>query len=150
MKPFKFILCLITIVVLVKSACAQTTDSIAFLKFKQEFQAETEKWKVAYNSKDARNLEPLYTENADYVSSHVNGLEANGRDKIIAYFQAGINFGGHIDSIEILKINVSCDIATLLCKYQATNSGITVVGRNVLVMKKVGDKWLIALHITVV
>jgi len=58
--------------------------------------------------------------------------------------------GGHIDSIEILSMNVSCELATLLCKYQATNSGQTVVGRNLLVLKKIEGKWLIVLHMTVV
>lgn len=92
----------------------------------------------------------MYTDNADYISSHVEGLEANGRDKLIANFQNGMNMGGYIDSIEILKMNVSCDMATLLCKYQATNNGVTVIGRNLLVMKKIDGIWLIALHITVV
>ncbi len=61
-----------------------------------------------------------------------------------------MNMGGHIDFIEILKMNVSGDIATLFCKYQATNNGVTVVGRNLLVMKKIDGSWLIKLHMTVV
>ena len=47
-------------------------------------------------------------------------------------------------------MNYSCNMATLLCKYQATNSGVTVTGRNLLVMKKINGKWLIAVHMTVV
>jgi len=75
---------------------------------------------------------------------------ARGRDSVIANFHKGITAGGHIDSIDILSTNVSCDLATLVCKYQATNSGQKVVGRNLLVMKKIDGAWLIVTHMTVV
>jgi hypothetical protein len=61
-----------------------------------------------------------------------------------------MNLRGHIDSVKIIKMNVSCDLATLLCVDQATNNGVTVVGRNLMVMKKVSGIWLITLHMTVV
>lgn len=114
------------------------------------FSARTEQWKEAYNSKDAANLVPLYTPDAQYISSHVSGLVANGREKLIANFQNGMKMGGHIDLVEIIRMDVSCGLATLLCKYQATNSGVTVTGRNLLILKKVGGEWLIVLHMTVV
>lgn len=114
------------------------------------FRQQTEGWKDAYNSGDARNLVPFYSENADYISSHVDGLEARGRENLIANFQRGVSSGGHIDSIEILKTEFSGDLVTLLCKYQATNSGTTVTGRNLLVMRKIDNNWLIVLHMTVV
>lgn len=129
---------------------AQTPDEEISAKLLHEFQVSTEKWRQAYNSKDAQNLVPLYAVDADYISSHVAGLEAIGREKLILNFQNGMNMGGHIDSVEILKMTVSCDLATLLCKYTATNNGVTVVGRNLIVMKKVKDEWLISLHMTVV
>jgi ketosteroid isomerase-like protein len=132
------------------SLSAQTTETSDKKQLIREFQSETEKWKDAYNSKDAQNLVPLYTEDAQYISSHVAGLVASDREKLITNFQNGMNMGGHIDSVEILTMNVSCDLATLLCKYQATNNGVTVVGRNILVMKKINGKWLINLHMTVV
>lgn len=116
----------------------------------REFQRQTEQWRQAYNSGEAQNLAPLYSEDARYISSHVSGLEANGREAVIANFQKGKNMGGHIDSIEILTMDISDGLATLLCKYQATNSGETVVGRNLLVLKKVNGAWLITLHMTVV
>lgn len=148
MKSLTLLLTLVIIFFANTFVFAQTSnDTDSLLK---EFQLNAEKWKIAYNTKDAQNLVPLYTENADYVSSHVEGLEANGRDNIIAYFQNGMNMGGHVDSIEVLKMNISCDIATLLCRYQATNSGVTVVGRNLLVMQKINGIWLITLHMTVV
>ena len=71
-------------------------------------------------------------------------------DKLIANFQNGITGGGHIDEIEILRMEISCDMASLFCKYQATNSGVTVSGRNLLVLKKVNGQWVIAIHMTVV
>jgi hypothetical protein len=61
-----------------------------------------------------------------------------------------MNMAGHIDSVEIIKMNVSCDLASLLCKYTVTNAGVTVVGRNLLVMKKINGVWTITLHMTMV
>jgi len=115
-----------------------------------KFEKNVEKWKEAYNSGDAKNLEPLYSADATYTSSHVPGLEAIGRDKVIANFQVGISGGGHIDKIEILTANISGKIASLYCIYQATNSGVTVTGRNLLVLRKVRGEWLIFHHMTVV
>jgi ketosteroid isomerase-like protein len=114
------------------------------------FKQNVEKWKEAYNSGDAKNLTPLYAEDATYSSSHVPGLEAIGRDKVIANFQHGISGGGHIDKVEIPSANVSREMASLYCRYQATNSGVTVSGRNLLVLRKVKGQWLIIQHMTVV
>ncbi len=121
-------------------------DSKEFIQFQQN----VEKWKDAYNSGDAQNLIPLYSEDAIYSSSHVPGLEAIGLEKLIANFQKGASSGGHIDKIEILSANLSKDMASLYCKYQATNSGVTVSGRNLLVLRNVKGKWLIFIHMTVV
>ncbi len=128
----------------------QSPDSLHSKLLLEEFQKQTEKWKDAYNSKDAQKLVPLYSNDAAYVSSHVSGLVAKGRDQLIVNFQNGMNSGGHIDSVEILSMNISCELATLFCKYQATNSGQTVIGRNLLVLKKINNVWLIVLHMTVV
>jgi ketosteroid isomerase-like protein len=128
------------------SVAAQQNDSA----LKAEFEAKMVAWQKAYNSGDAKNLIPLYTEDAIYTSSHVPGLEAIGREKLIANFQVGISGGGHIDKIEILKMDVSDDLAYLFCKYQATNSGETVSGRNLIVLKKADNTWKIVMHMTVV
>lgn len=145
MKVLYSILCLVFMIFIGKVANAQTDEQLL-----QVFQQHTQLWKEAYNSGDAKNLIPLYTEEASYISSHVEGLEANGRDRLIANFQQGINMGGHIDSVEILSMNVSCDMATLFCKYKANNNGSIAIGRNLLVLKKMDGKWLIVLHMTVV
>lgn len=129
---------------------AQEKGVIDTTRLAQKLREQTETWKQAYNSKDAQNLITLYTVDAVYISSHVAGLVLEGRDKLIANFQNGITNGGHIDSIEILSMNISTDLATLFCRYKATNSGVTVVGRNLLVLKKINNKWLIVTHMTVV
>ena len=116
----------------------------------RSFEEKVVQWMDAYNSGNAKDLSPLYSENADYISSHVNGLVAKGRERLIQYFQDGINLGGHIDSIEILSINYSCDLAVLFCKYEATNSGQKAIGRNMLVLKLIDKEWLIVKHMTVV
>lgn len=149
MKTIKHLLSLVVIFFTTMVLYAQSADDTDPMVLK-EFQLQTEKWRQAYNSGDAQNLVPLYSEDAEYISSHVDGLVAHGREKLIANFQNGINTGGHIDMVEILSMNISGDLATLLCKYQATNSGEKAVGRNLLVLKKVNGTWLIVLHMTVV
>ncbi len=138
-----FSLILITLNVQAQTQISKTDKQFAV------FQQNVEKWKTAYNSGDAKNLIPLYAEDATYSSSHVPGLEAIGRDNLIANFQKGISGGGHIDKIEILTANVSGEMASLYCRYQATNSGVTVSGRNLLVLRRVNGEWLIFSHMTV-
>ena len=129
---------------------SQSCDNSKNQQLMKEFQLQTEEWKQAYNSLNAQNLITLYSEDAQYISSHVAGLVENGRNDLIANFQNGMNMGGKIDSVEILRMDVSGNLATLLCKYQATNAGVTVIGRNLLVLKKIKGKWLINIHMTVV
>ena len=150
MKKISGIIILIILFFTFGLASAQDATQEDLTLLRNEFDIQTKEWIKAYNSKDATNLSPLYTEDAVYISGHVSGLELNGRHHVIANFQNGMNGGGHIDSIEIVSIISSGDLATLLCKYQATNSGVTVTGRNLLVMKKIEGKWMIAIHMTVV
>jgi ketosteroid isomerase-like protein len=148
MYPLKTILIFFLIILTSDNTKGQATaENVKMLK---AFQLQTEKWKDAYNSGDAQNLVPLYTTDARYLSSHVTGLELIGREKVIANFQNGMKMGGHIDSVEILTMQSSSELVTLICKYQATNSGQTVSGRNLLVLKKVNGFWLIVIHMTVV
>ena len=58
--------------------------------------------------------------------------------------------GGYLDSIEILSINSSCDISTVVSRYRGTAGGQNVDGRNLLVWKRLDGKWLIVTHMTVV
>ena len=145
----KNILVIFSLILIAISTQAQTQIIETDKQF-ETFQQNVEKWKDAYNSGDAKNLIPLYSEDATYTSSHVPGLEAIGRDKLIANFQRGISMSGHIDKIEILTANISGEMASLYCLYQATNSGVTVTGRNLLVLWKVNGEWLIIQHMTVV
>jgi ketosteroid isomerase-like protein len=150
MKTFLNVIRIIVMIIMTIPLSAQSTDGLDTTKLMKEFRNQTENWMNAYNSRDAQNLLSLYSEDAQYISSHVAGLVAIGREKLIANFQNGMNMGGHIDGVEILSMNVSCDLATLLCRYQATNIGVTVTGRNLLILKKIDDQWLIIIHMTVV
>ena len=106
-----------------------------------------EEWKTAYNAKDAAAVASLYTADGYYVSAHV---VAHGRSEIQAYFQRGIDAGGRIDSIRILSSGHSNDLAYTVGTYEATNAGQKVRGRNVIVLRKVGDTWRMVAHETVV
>lgn len=149
MKAFlKKLYCLLALFLVTASVFGQSAGEQDSLK--KVFRQATNRWRQAYNSGDAKQLAPLYTEDVVYLSSHVEGLVAEGRDRVVANFQKGITGGGHIDTVEIISMSVSCNLALLHCQYQATNSGVTVTGRNLLVLRRVGDQWLIATHMTVV
>jgi uncharacterized protein (TIGR02246 family) len=115
-----------------------------------EFRQLAARWIAAYNGTDANALAPLYTEDAQYISGHVPGLVADGRKRVVANFQKGMSTGGHIDSLEVLSVNQSCDLATVLCRYHANNSGQKASGRTLLILRKTGGRWRIAVHMTVV
>jgi ketosteroid isomerase-like protein len=104
-------------------------------------------WKNAYNGGDATKVAALYCEDGYYLSAHIL---AHGRDAIQAYWQRGIAAGGHIDFIKPLTTFYSGDLGYTAGTYQATNAGVTVDGRILIVLKKVNGRWLVAAHETVV
>jgi ketosteroid isomerase-like protein len=106
-----------------------------------------EAWMINYNQGNAAQVAELYTEDGYYLSAHIL---AHGRAAIQAYWERGIAAGGHIDFIKPLTVYHSTDLGFFAGTYQATNAGVTVDGRILIVVKKVNDKWLIAAHETVV
>jgi len=116
----------------------------------QELQQIANEWVAAYNAKDGAKVASFYTEDADYISSHVPSLVAHGRENIRANFQKGMDSGGHVDAVEVLSCTFSCDLASVVCRYEATNSGQKAAGRNVIVLKRVNGRWLFHTHVTVV
>ena len=116
----------------------------------QEFVRISKQWLAAYNAADTECLKRLYARDAQYISGHVPGLVANGRDHVISYFQAGIALGGHIDTLTVLSVSESCNLATVLCEYEANNAGQKASGRSLLLFRKENNNWLVYLHMTVV
>jgi Domain of unknown function (DUF4440) len=106
-------------------------------------------WRT-HNGTDARRFIPVYDERAEYISSHVQGLVAHGRDRVIANFQSGMDLGCRLDAVEGLCVEVSSGLATLVCRHESGNSGQKVTGRNLLLLRKVGGRWLFVTHVTVV
>ncbi len=129
---------------------AQGTDRETGAGVHTEIDKSIEEWKTAYNSGNANFLRPLYAETARYVSAHVPGYDAIGREAVIANFQRGISAGGRIDSIVVLSVDRTETRMTLLTAYYATNNGIPVHGRNLLVMQRGGQRWEILFHMTAV
>jgi uncharacterized protein (TIGR02246 family) len=122
----------------------------AYNVVREEVALSFEEWKNAYNSNDVEKLAGFYAEDADYISPHVPGLMIHGREQIKENFRRGITGGGHVDSIAVQRSASSCDLAYFVCTYQATNNGVTVRGKNVLVMKRVRTHWLILTHASIV
>ena len=107
----------------------------------------SEDWIRFYNAGDATKVAALYTDNGYYLSAHIL---AHGRQAIETYWERGIKAGGHIDFIKPLTIYYTRDLAYCAGTYQATNAGVTVDGRILIVLRKVNGKWLMAAHETVV
>jgi len=106
-----------------------------------------EDWIKFYNAGDAAMVAALYMEDSYYLSAHIL---AHGRQEIQAYWERGIKAGGHIDFIRPLTIYHNGNLAYCAGIYQATNAGVTVDGRILIVLRKVKDRWLMAAHETVV
>lgn len=104
----------------------------------------------AYNSNDADALAAFYAEDASYVSPHVPDLMIRGRDRIRENWQRGMAMGGHIDTVEVLSVGMSGDLAYIVSRYEATNAGVKAHGRNVLVLSRINGTWLIETHASVV
>jgi hypothetical protein len=64
--------------------------------------------------------------------------------------QRGIGGCGHVDAIVFQRSSYSGDLACMVRPYQATNNGVTERGRNVLVLKRAGDRWLIVTPASIV
>ena len=104
-------------------------------------------WMDAYNSGDASRVAALYTDDAWYLSAHI---EAHGRPAVRSYFERGIRAGGHINHIRVLDEQYDARMAFVTATYEANNAGQLVSGRNVLVFRNVNGRWLIAAHTSVV
>jgi ketosteroid isomerase-like protein len=106
-----------------------------------------EDWIRLYNAGNAAKVAALYMEDGYYLSAHIM---AHGRRAIQAYWERGIEAGGHIDFINLLTLYYVGDLAYCAGTYQATNAGVTVDGRILIVLRKISGKWLMAAHQTVV
>jgi len=107
----------------------------------------SEDWIRYYNAGDAAKVAALYTNDGYYLSAHIL---AHGRQAIEAYWERGIKAGGHIDFIKPLTLYYTGDLGYFAGTYQATNAGVTVDGRILIVLRKVNGRWLMAAHETVV
>lgn len=122
------------------SFCAESSDQTAML-------AVAETWVARYNAGDSAGVADLYAADGYYASAHVL---AHGRGQIEQYWARGIAAGGHLDYLRPLEIYVDGNLGYFLGKYQATNAGVTVDGRIVIVGKRQAGTWKIAVHETVV
>ncbi len=108
--------------------------------------AMVERWKDGYNGGNAAQVAALYRADATYLTQHfATGIVA-GRANIQAYVQRGVDARYHIDSITVLALECSGDLAYLIDRYESTNAGQKAMGVNLVVSRKSGGKWLIVAH----
>ncbi len=131
----------------VLTATAQDDEDTSYIN---AFRQHAEQWRQAYNIKDSSTLSSMYADDAQYISAHVAGYILHGRDRVIENFQNGARSGGYIDTLEVLSVNSSCEMATLVTRYAGMAGGDKVNGRNLLVCRRTKGRWLIVTHMTVV
>ena len=122
------------------AAPAETIDQRAI-------RAVAEAWVAHYNAGDSAAVAELYGVDGYYASAHIL---AHGRPAIEKYWARGIAAGGHLDFVKPVEIYVEGNLGYLLGTYKATNAGVTVDGRIVIVSKRLDGVWRIAVHETVV
>jgi ketosteroid isomerase-like protein len=119
--------------------CAVPADDAALSRI-------AEQWKDGYNNGHAADVASLYAENATYLTQHLATGIVQGRAAIQAYVQRGIDAKYHVDSIQILSTVCSGDLAYTIGRYESTNAGQKAFGVNLVVLRKIGGKWLIVAH----
>jgi ketosteroid isomerase-like protein len=103
-------------------------------------------WKEGYNAGDAARVAALYSDDANYLTQHyIDGI-VHPRSLIQAYVQRGIDARYHIDSIETLSTVCSGDFAYAITRYHSTNGDQKAMGVNLVVMRRIGSRWLIVAH----
>jgi ketosteroid isomerase-like protein len=119
--------------------CTVPADEAALSKI-------AEQWKDGYNNGHAANVAALYAEDATYLTQHFATGIVQGRAAIQAYVQRGVDARYHIDCIQVLSIVCSGNLAYTIARYESTNGGQKAFGVNLVVLKKIGGKWLIVAH----
>ena len=105
-----------------------------------------EQWKDGYNAGEAAKVATLYVDDAYYLTQHfITGI-VRGRAAIQAYIQRGVDARYHIDSIKTILVDCSGGFDYAITRYNATNGGEKAFGVNIVVLKKIGNKWLIVAH----
>lgn len=123
----------------VPNHCSVASDDQAVRQIAQDF-------KNGYNAGDAAKVAALYIEDATYMTQHYVTGFVQGRARIQAYVQKGVDAKYKIESIEVLSSGCSRDMAYAIARYQAINNGEKAFGVNLLVLRKIKGKWMIVAH----
>jgi ketosteroid isomerase-like protein len=105
-----------------------------------------ERWKQGYNNGNAAQVARLYTADAYYLTQHFVTGVVRGRAAIQSYVQRGVDAKYHIDSIQIMAMGCSGEMAYTVGKYESTNAGQKAFGVNVVVLRKIAGRWMIVAH----
>ena len=106
----------------------------------------SERWKDGYNQGNPAKVASLYTEDAYYLTQHFVAGFVHPRSQIQAYVQRGVDARYHVDTIKVVRLECSGDFAYTVTRYESTNAGQKAFGVNLVVLKRVQGKWLIAAH----
>jgi uncharacterized protein (TIGR02246 family) len=105
-----------------------------------------DEWQAGYNAASPEKVAALYADDATYLTQHFASGVVHGRAAIKAYVKKGTDAHYHIDSLDLLTSECSHNFAYAITRYTSTNAGQKAVGFNLVVLKKVGEQWLIVAH----
>lgn len=105
-----------------------------------------EDWKRGYNHGEAAKVAALYTPDAYYLTQHFKEGIVRGREQIKAYVQHGIDVHYRVDVIEVIAVTCAGDFAYTIDRYESTNAGQKAFGVNLVVLRKLDQRWLIVAH----
>lgn len=122
-----------------KPRCGTAADDDALRQVAQ-------RWKEGYNRGDAESVGALYAEDAYYLTQHYAAGILHGRAAITAYVKHGVDAHYQVESIQLLSLDCSGDLAYTITRYESENAGQKAFGHNIVVLKKLNGKWLIVAH----
>jgi len=112
------------------------------------FRPVAEKWRLAYNNQKINQLSEFYSNSSKNRPLNLIGYFEDVPADFIAVFQNKNEKAGSIDSLLILSINPSCDLASLFVMNiglaESQNLGI----QNIYVWEKNNKTWSIKSHIS--
>jgi uncharacterized protein (TIGR02246 family) len=122
-----------------QSNCDAPDDAEALKQVSQD-------WKNGYNNGEAAKVAGLYTEDAYYLTQHIVTGIVHGRREIQAYVQRGADAHYHLDDIQVISLHCSNNFAYTVTRYESTNNGQKAIGVNLVVLRKIANRWLIVAH----
>lgn len=119
-------------------------------EIRKAIEANTKALVAAFNKGDAAAVAGMYTKDAKLLPPNSEMVE--GTQNIQAYWQGAISAGAKLEALDTVEVEARGDMAAEVGKYtltipQAGGQTVTDQGKYLVVWKKQGQTWKLALDI---